>query len=160
LAQRDQLLLDRDAAVQSTTITVDTTDLEAAALVSPDVPATVTRSDAGVTVIAVQSAQVEQDFVATGAPIVVVLDGDPVWSRVGIDGHDVAVIKPGASSVTRVTELEPVRIAANLAAPGALTSLLALRAGGSTARLWACIADGAQDQAIALSAVEPVVGPI
>jgi CheY-like chemotaxis protein len=160
LAERDQLLADRNAAEAARTIAVDTADLEAAALVSPDVPATITRSDTGVTVIAVQAAQAEQEFVPTGAPIVVVLDGSHAWSRIGIEGHDIAVVKPGASSVSRVTDLAPARILANLAAPGALTALLALRAGGSKDRLWGCIADPERDQAIALSLIEPVVGPI
>jgi CheY-like chemotaxis protein len=159
LAEREQLLADR-VVPETTTIAADTADLEAAALLSPDVRATVTRSDAGVTVIAVQAPEAEDEFVPTGAPIVAVIDGDRVWSRIGIEGHDVAVIKPGGSSVSRVTELEPVRVIANLAAPGALTALLALRAGGSTARLWGCVADPATDRAIVLSAVEPVVGPI
>jgi CheY-like chemotaxis protein len=164
LAARERELAERtvvETVVETTTIAADTADLEAAALVSPDVPATVTRSDAGVTVIAVQStADVEHPFVPTGAPVVVVLDGQVAWARIGIEGHDVAVIKPSVSSVTRVSELEPVRVIANLAAPGALTSLLALRAGGSSARLWACVADAERDRAIVLSAVEPVVGPI
>jgi CheY-like chemotaxis protein len=159
LAQRDQILADR-VVPETTTIAVDTADLEAAALLSPDMPATLTRPDAGVTVIAVQSPEAEHEFVPTGAPVVVVIDGDPIWSRIGIEGHDVAVIKPGASSVSRMTELEPVRVIANLAAPGALTALLALRAAGSTARLWGCVADPATDRAIALSAIQPVVGPI
>jgi CheY-like chemotaxis protein len=160
LAQRDHLLAARDVT-EALLVDVDKTDLEAAALVSPDAPATVTRSDAGVTVIAVQSpTQAEHEFVPTGAPVVVVLDGDRAWSRIGIEGHDVAVVKPSATSVTRVTELRPVRIIANLAAPGAITSLLALRAGGSTDRLWGCIADPERDTAILLSAIEPVVGPI
>jgi CheY-like chemotaxis protein len=161
LTQRDQLLSARDVT-EALLVDVDTTDLEAAALVSPDAPTTVTRSDAGVTVIAVQSAsaQAEIEFVSTGAPVVVVLDGDRAWTRIGIEGHDVAVVKPSATSVTRVTELQPVRIIANLAAPGAITSLLALRAGGSTERLWGCIADAERDTAIQLSAIEPVVGPI
>ena len=160
LAERDRLLTDRTTAQPSTVVAVDSADLEAAALLSPDAPATVTRSDAGVTVIAVKSAEAEHEFVPTGAPVVVVVDGDAAWSRIGIPGHDIATIKPGTSSMSRVAELEPVRIIANLAAPGALTALLALRAGGSTARLWGCVADPATDRAIALSAIEPVVGPI
>jgi CheY-like chemotaxis protein len=159
LAERDRLVAERTTS-QPPTLTVDTADLEAAALVSPDASATVTRSDAGVTVIAVQSGDAEHEFVPTGAPVVVVVDGDTAWSRIGIPGHDIATIKPGTSSLSRVAELDPVRIIANLAAPGALTSLLALRAGGSTARLWGCVADAATDRAIALSAIEPVVGPI
>ena len=162
LAERERLLAERVAeVVETTTAAVDTADLEAAALVSPDVPATVTRSEAGVTVIAVQSgAGAEPEFVATGAPVVVVLDGDHAWSRAGIDGHDIAVIKPGVTSMTRVSELRPVRVIANLAAPGGLTSLLAIRASGSTERLWGCIADAEHDRAIVLSAIEPLVGPI
>ena len=165
LAERERLLAERAAAemravAETRAVPVDTADLEAAALVSPDAPATVTRSDGGVTVIAVQQAEAAHEFMPTGAPIVVVVDNADTWSKIGIEGHDVAVIKPGTSSMARVAELEPVRIVVNLAAPGALTSLLALRAGGSTARLWGCIADPEGDRAIALSAIEPVVGPI
>lgn len=160
LAERDRLVA-AQTAWEANAHAVDTADLEAAALVSPDVPATVTRSDAGVTVIAVQpTTEAEREFEPTGAPIVVVVDGDQSWSRIGIEGHDVAVVKPGTSSVGRVAQLDPVRLVANLAAPGALTTLLALRAGGSTGRVWGCIANAETDRAIALSAIEPVVGPI
>jgi CheY-like chemotaxis protein len=158
LAERDRWLSDRSAA--ETTISVDTADLEAAASLSPDAPATVTRSDVGVTVINVESASVEREFVPTGAPVVVVLDADQRWTALGIEGHDVAVIKPGATSVTRIAELQPTRVIANLAAPGTLTTLLALRAGGSTGPLWGCVADPPSGRAFALSAIEPVVGPI
>jgi CheY-like chemotaxis protein/predicted nucleic acid-binding Zn-ribbon protein len=160
LAERDRLIV-AQTAWEASAQAVDTADLEAAALVSPDVPATVTRSDAGVTVIAVQATtETEHEFVPTGAPVVVVVDGDHAWSRIGIEGHDVAVVKPGTSSVAHVVALEPARMLVNLAAPGALTTLLALRAGGSTGRIWGCVANSETDRAIVLSAIEPVVGPI
>ncbi len=155
LIERDQLLSDREHVTE---IAVDAVDLEAAAIVAPDA-ATVTRTDA-VTVINVHATDPEPEFVATGQPVVVVIDSERTWSGIGIVGHDVAVIRPGANSVSSVTELSPVRIIANLAAPGAITALLALRAGGSTTRFWGCIADASSDRAIALGAIEPVVGPI
>jgi len=159
LAERERLLAER-VMPEPNLVQVDPADLEAAALVSPEVPATVTRSDAGVTVIAVQPSEPTEEFVPTGAPVVVVIDGSNAWRQIGIAGHDVAIVKPGTNCVSRIAELAPVRIIANLAAPGALTSLLAIRAGGSTARLWACVTDGESKRAIALSAVEPTVGPI
>ena len=160
ITERERWIAERLA--EDTVVTaVDTADLEAAALVSPDAPATVTRSDAGVTVInVVQAKDEEKAFVPTGAPVIVVLDGESAWTKARIEGHDVAVIKPGASSVSHVTELKPVRIIANLCAPGSITALMALRANGSTARLWACIADPLNDRAIPLAFVEPIVGPI
>ncbi|MGH7895899.1 MAG: response regulator, partial [Candidatus Binatia bacterium] len=158
LTERDQLLAEREGV--PTQLAVDAADLEAAAIVAPDVPATVTRSEAAVTVINVHAVDAEPEFVATGAPVVVVLDADYTWTGIGIAGHDVAVIRPGGNSVSRVNELEPVRVIANLAAPGALTACIALRAGGSTTRFWGCIADGASDRAIPLGAIEPVMGPI
>jgi CheY-like chemotaxis protein len=165
LAERERLLAERtlaeaSMAIDSPALAVDTSDLEAAALVSPDVPATVVRSDAGLTVINVEAAAPEQPFVPTGAPVVVVLDGDQGWRGIGLEGHDVAVVKPGATSVTPIQELAPTRILANLTAPGSLTALLALRAGGFRERLWGCIASVSTDTAIALGAIEPVVGPI
>jgi CheY-like chemotaxis protein len=157
LAERDRLVADR---AEIASVTVDAADLEAAAVVAPGAGVTVTRPDATVTVINVHDAAGEPAFVASGAPVIVVLDADRAWSRVGATGYDVAVIQPGASSVTRIRELEPERVIVNLAAPGALTALLALRAGGVTTRLLGCIADPAKEQAIGLGAVEPVVGPI
>jgi CheY-like chemotaxis protein len=46
----------------------------------------------------------------------------------------------------------------NLAAPGALPAMLALRASGSAARFWACIASG--ERGLAVGLVEPVVVPL
>jgi CheY-like chemotaxis protein len=158
ISERDQLLADRETRLA--TASVDAPDLETVAADATAEPAAAARPEPSVTVISVGASTGEREFVPSGAPIVIVLDGEPAWNDLAIAGHDVVVVRPGADSVSRVASLDPSCIVANLAAPGALTALTALRAQGSTTRVWACIADAPADRALALGAVEPVVGPI
>ena len=53
---------------------------------------------------------------------------------------------------------EPILV--NLAAPHALSALATLRAAGSSARFWGCIAQAGAGRAIPLGPVEPVVRPV
>src|SRR5206468_6005595 len=66
----------------------------------------------------------------------------------------------GEEAAARLRELDATRIVANLAAPGTLATLTALRAVGSTARFWGCLAAPAADRVLALGMIEPAVRPI
>jgi CheY-like chemotaxis protein len=158
LADRECQLAEQGKSLA--TMPVEAPEVEVMPVVSPETPEPVATAEADVTVVAVRTTESEPEFVPTGAPVVVVLDGDGTWSRIGVPDHDVAVIRPGTNSVSRIMELNPVRVVANLATPGALTAMLAMRAGGSQTRFLGCVADASRDRAIALSVVEPVVGPI
>jgi ActR/RegA family two-component response regulator len=57
-----------------------------------------------------------------------------------------------------MADLDPARVVVNLAEPGALATLAALRAAGCTAGLWGCVA--AAGRGLALGAVEPAARPL
>src|SRR5215475_10367986 len=84
-----------------------------------------------------------------------VLDSDATWETISIEGHEVAVFQPGEGLIQRLGEVEPARIVLNLAAPGATEALAALRASGSRARVWGCLAVPAIDRALPVGMVEP-----
>jgi CheY-like chemotaxis protein len=88
-------------------------------------------------------------------PVVAVLDAEVAWEKVGVDGHQVRVVPPGDDVADRVAAAQPGTIVVNLVAPGALDALATLRAAGSTARFWGCLADPAAGRALALGVVEP-----
>jgi CheY-like chemotaxis protein len=98
--------------------------------------------------------------VEPGQSVVAVLDVDEAWGRVRIDGHQVVVLTPGEEVVDEIAGLVPARIVANLAIPGALGTLAALRRGGAAARFWGCIADAESDRALPLGMVEPTTAPL
>jgi CheY-like chemotaxis protein len=54
----------------------------------------------------------------------------------------------------------PARILINLAAPGALAALGALRSAGCTSRAWGFVADHATHHALPLGMIEPAVRPL
>ncbi len=93
-------------------------------------------------------------------PAIALLDVEGTWAGVTVDGHSIAVVPPGDEVVDRIAAVEPGRIVVNLIAPGALDALSVLRAAGSTARFWGCLADTAADRALALGVVEPAMGPL
>jgi hypothetical protein len=66
----------------------------------------------------------------------------------------------GADLGDRLREVEPERIIANLAAPGVLDALAALRAAGSTACFHGCIAAPGAKKALPLGLLEPAVQPV
>ncbi|HUE31265.1 MAG TPA: response regulator, partial [Verrucomicrobiae bacterium] len=92
--------------------------------------------------------------------LVVVLDVDPVWEGAGIEGTEVKVIEPGGDVVARLAGMEPTRMVVNLAAPGALAAMGALRAAGVSARFWGCLASPANDTALPLGMIEPTIRPL
>src|SRR6266446_2768463 len=75
--------------------------------------------------------------------LVVVLDVDPVWEGAVIDGTEVTVVKPGSDVFARFVGVTPTRLVVNLAAPGALAAMGALRAAGVSGRFWGCLASPA-----------------
>src|SRR6266481_4883443 len=80
--------------------------------------------------------------------LVVVLDVDPVWEGAVIDGTEVTVVKPGSDVFARFVGVTPTRLVVNLAAPGALAAMGALRAAGVSGRFWGCLASPASDKAL------------
>ena len=93
-------------------------------------------------------------------PLVVVVDGDPTWETISLDGHQVAVFPPGEDLIQRLAGVEPSRIVLNLAAPNALEALAAIRASGSRTRVWGCLAVPAIDRALPVGMVEPSSRPL
>ena len=99
--------------------------------------------------------------VATVPPresVVAVLDTGAAWPSAGPGGESVTVVSPDAGAAVRITELAPRCLVANLAAPGALEALAALRAAGSTTRVRGCLA--ATEHAVSLGAVEAIARPL
>jgi len=92
--------------------------------------------------------------------LVTVIDADPAWGDVALDGHQVAVLAPGVDAPAELGELAPVRIVVNLCATGALDTITALRAAGSEARVWGCLADASANRAIALSMIDASPRPL
>jgi CheY-like chemotaxis protein len=92
--------------------------------------------------------------------VIGVLDLEQAWAGLTVDGHHVAVIAPSDDIADQLTALSPARVVVNLMAPGALEAVAALRAGGSTARFWGCVADAMTDRALGLGMIEPAARPI
>src|SRR5438876_838573 len=92
--------------------------------------------------------------------LVVVLDVDPVWEGAVIDGTEVTVVKPGGDVFARLVGVTPTRLVVNLAAPGALAAMGALRAAGVSGRFWGCLASPASDEALPLGMIEPTTRPL
>jgi len=94
----------------------------------------------------------------TGEPGVVVLDVDGQWGEVAPTGTRVVALAPGADVVERMAGTAPTTVIVNLAAPGALAGLAALRAAGVSAPAFACVA--AAGRALALGGMDVVLRPI
>src|SRR5437764_10837510 len=92
--------------------------------------------------------------------LVLVLDVDPVWEGAVIDGTEVTVVKPGSDVFARFVGVTPTRLVVNLAAPGALAAMGALRAAGVSGRFWGCLASPASDKALPLGVIEPTTRPL
>jgi septal ring factor EnvC (AmiA/AmiB activator) len=90
--------------------------------------------------------------------VVAVLDVEGAWDRV--TSHDLVVVPPTPEAADRLKELTPERLLVNLVAPGALETIAALRAAGSTTRFWGCIADGAKGRGLPLGMIEPAAAPL
>jgi hypothetical protein len=62
--------------------------------------------------------------------------------------------------VKRLASDWPGRVIVNLAVPGAMKTLLAIRAQGGTSRILGFVANGKADRALALGVIEPAARPI
>jgi hypothetical protein len=91
---------------------------------------------------------------------IVVLDVASLWEGIEISAHEVVVVRPEAGAMERLDALDPVRVVVNLAAPGALETLLALREAGSTAVFRGCLVAPESQRALPLGAIEPVGRPL
>jgi CheY-like chemotaxis protein len=91
---------------------------------------------------------------------IVVVDGDPSWEDVGVEGAQVVVLAPEDDLAERLVTLAPRRVIANLAAPGVFGALVAARSAGAATRFWGCIATPAGDRALALGMIEPATQPL
>jgi CheY-like chemotaxis protein len=89
----------------------------------------------------------------------VVLDADPAWAGAAIDGTEVTVVEPGGDVLARLG-VTPTRLVVNLAAPGTLAALGALRAAGMSERFWGCLAAPAGAKALPLGMIEPATRPL
>jgi len=93
-------------------------------------------------------------------PIVVVLDHDTSWPTVSSRRVDMEVIPPTSDVVERIATLAPSGIVANLAAPGALEVMLALREAGCASDFWGCLAAPGEEEAVPVGMVEPARAPL
>ena len=108
-----------------------------------------------------QSAARSAARAASGARrLLAVLDVDPSWGSAAIEGTEIVVVKPAEEAVAQLAEMSPTRQLVNLAAPGALATLSALRAAGWDGRFWACIAAPGTARALPLGMIEPLVRPL
>jgi CheY-like chemotaxis protein len=92
--------------------------------------------------------------------LVAVVDVDPVWESAAIEGTEVMVVKPGDDVVATLAGAAPTRLVVNLAAPGTLAALSALRAAGSSTRFWGCLASPAREKGLPLGMIEPATRPL
>jgi ActR/RegA family two-component response regulator len=91
---------------------------------------------------------------------IAVLDVDPVWESAAIAGYEVVLVNPEEDTAGALAELEPARVVVNLAAPGALDAVAALRGAGSESKVWGCIGAAGADRAIAIGIVEVAARPL
>jgi CheY-like chemotaxis protein len=143
VAERDRLLAERDGR----------------AAVTP-APEPAPHEGLHVVTLTPQAAPRPRPRPAAGQKLVVVLDADATWESIEIGDHAVQVMPPSAELIAEVAAAAPARIVVNLTAPGALAMLAALRAAGSTARFWGCLAYPAGDRALPLGMLEPATRPL
>jgi predicted nucleic acid-binding Zn-ribbon protein len=138
-----RLTAERDAAVEQKTVPGAPRPREPMRVVTVTGPAPRARS---------------RESEATPLPIAV-LDVDRAWEAAA-DAQPIVVLATGEDVATRLRETPVARVVVNLAAPGALDAVAALRARGSAIRVWGCLADPASDRALPLGMVEPASRPV
>jgi CheY-like chemotaxis protein len=88
-------------------------------------------------------------------PSLAVIDADASsWSTVEVGCHRTTTVPPAGVRAQDLAATTPVRTIVNLAAPGALDAVAALRAGGYPRRFWGCIAHPTSPMALGLGMVE------
>src|SRR5262249_52753151 len=91
---------------------------------------------------------------------VVVVDAvEQGWQSAG-DDLEIVWMPPGPELAARIAERDPARVVVNLAAPGALDAIAALRAAGVRHRLWGCLTTPGATRVLALGMVEVVTRPV
>jgi CheY-like chemotaxis protein len=91
---------------------------------------------------------------------IAVIDADPIWESTAIEGYQVVVVSPEEDTAGALSELEPARVVVNLAAPGAMEAVAALRGAGSDAKVWGCIGPAGTDRAVPVGIVEVAARPL
>ena len=91
---------------------------------------------------------------------IAVLDVDPIWESAAIAGYEVVVVSPEEDTAGAIAELDPARVVVNLAAPGAMEAVAALRGAGSEAKVWGCIGVAGADRAVPIGVVEVAARPL
>ena len=90
----------------------------------------------------------------------VVLEGHLRWDKSAGPKQKLVCVAINDDTQRRVTEVGPARVLANLTNPKALDTLVALRAGGSRATFFGCIADASAGRGLMLGVVEPAARPL
>jgi len=70
------------------------------------------------------------------------------------------VVSPEEDTAGAIAELDPARVVVNLAAPGAMEAVAALRGAGSEAKVWGCIGVAGADRAVPIGVVEVAARPL
>ena len=92
--------------------------------------------------------------------LIVVVDTAIDWSRHVPSEHRVVVMAPSPETVERIREELPGRIVVNVAAPGALGHMAALRAHGVTTPIVGLVAQPGSERIVGLRLVEAVAHPL
>jgi DNA-binding response OmpR family regulator len=91
---------------------------------------------------------------------VVVVDAAGEWERYAVNDHKIVVVAPGADVVALVRAERPGRIIVNIAAPGGLALVAALRAEGVRTPIFGVAAEGAHPRVVGLGIVDAVTHPL
>jgi CheY-like chemotaxis protein len=95
----------------------------------------------------------------THRPSFTVIDTDHTWRTIEVGCHRTEVALPGDVRAQQLQAASPVRTVINLAAPNAVHTLAALRAGGYMRRFWGTIALHTSPLALPLGMVEVLPRP-
>jgi CheY-like chemotaxis protein len=106
-----------------------------------------------------EPAPTRPDLRAVPARPTVVIDEAPAAWQAASEGR-LEVLPPSQVLAGRLAQLDPPRLIVNLAAPGALEALGALRAAGCAVPASACVANGLAGRGLALGAVEALAAPL
>lgn len=92
-------------------------------------------------------------------PTVTVIDTDAAWRKIEVGCHRTDLVVPVDVRAQELQSTAPLRTVINLAAPNALHTLAALRAGGYMRRFWGTIALPGSPLALPLGMVEAMPRP-
>jgi CheY-like chemotaxis protein len=95
----------------------------------------------------------------TRRPTFTVIDTDHTWRTIGVGHHSSDVALPGDVRAQELQAASPVRTVVYLAAPNAVHTIAALRAGGYMRRFWGTIALPTSPLALPLGMVEVLPRP-